>query len=263
MREIVTQRQLRECRNLPFCYLCGKDFATGERTNRDHVPPEAIFAKEDRNSPLVLVVHAKCNEAQSDDDEFIGQLVAVLHKKYPKPSASRLRAEVFHTNLSATPMLGLSGPQIERIIWRWVRGFHAALYGEFLPLDARTAIHPPVWCAKKKGNELHVRGPFPQESIFAERMKMNRTTRTIDRIISCSGKCTYECTWEHTDGGTPICLFALRLYNWENIGDRANLPQRGCMGCYHPTWGKPNGAASGTRLDFSVPNAFPLDPFAG
>jgi hypothetical protein len=211
---------------------------------------------------LVLVVHARCNEAQSDDDEWVGQLVAVLHNKYPKSESSRLRGDGFRTNLSDTPTLGLSGPPIERIIWRWVRGFHAALYSEFLPPDTRMAIHPPVWCGRKKGEELHVRGPFPQEPIFTECMKMNRIARTIDRIISCSGRCVYECTWEHSDKGTPICLFALRLYNWESIGDRVNFPQRGCMGCYCPAMGKPSGATTSTRLDFSVPNAFPLDPFA-
>ncbi len=64
MPKLITQKDLRKAHDLPFCYLCGKAFESREQKTRDHVPPKAIFRKQDRDAPLILHAHAECNEAQ-------------------------------------------------------------------------------------------------------------------------------------------------------------------------------------------------------
>jgi hypothetical protein len=76
MVSLLKQTDFRGVQNLPFCYLCGQAFATGDSHNRDHVPPECIFALLDRE-PLWLPTHNACNKHYSDLDEKIGQLIAL------------------------------------------------------------------------------------------------------------------------------------------------------------------------------------------
>lgn len=261
MIQLVSQKELGKSQGLDFCHSCGRGFSQAEPRTKDHIPPESIFAKEHRNPPLILPAHDTCNQEHSVHDEVIGQLVAVARRQYPSPNRNRLKMKVYETDNSSEPMLGLIGTAIEQAIWSWVRGFHAALYREFLPADTRNTVHPPFWRANETGNVLRIKDSLSQESQFAERIRVNRLTQTLDRIETCSSKCCYECTWEKLDNGRAICVFALRLYDWEKLGDRS-LPQRGCTGCYQPLSGKPGRATSATSLEFQVSSDYPLDPFA-
>lgn len=135
MPELSTQSDFQSLRNLPFCYLCGKAFTEESRKtrNRDHVPPKSIFASSDRNYPLILPTHPKCNEDQSDYDEVVGQLIAAIHGKYPKPTNMRLDVDVAEDTTTGAQSAWLNGANLHRTIGRWLRAFHAALYQEFLP----------------------------------------------------------------------------------------------------------------------------------
>ena len=259
MAKLATQKELRQVRKLPFCYLCGKPLMNRDST-RDHVPPESIFAKKDRNPPLILPVHLSCNEQQSDDDEVIGQLVAVLHKKPAERRLNRLQMKGYKVDESGIPALGVHDTQIEGIIMRWVKGFHAALYSKHLQVDHKWIVHPPFWRASENGKTLNVRPPLPQEAVLVRCMKMNRQAYTIDQVVTCCGKCVYACTWDRLDNGQRICVFGLRLYEWEKLGEK-RLPQRGCVGCYCSVDGMPKLATEATQLEFSVQSKTPLDPF--
>ena len=83
MPQLTNHKQLSKCQALPFCYLCGEDFVDTDISNKDHVPPRRIFDTQDRNPPLILPTHKKCNGDQSYSDEIIGQLIAVSHGKVP------------------------------------------------------------------------------------------------------------------------------------------------------------------------------------
>ena len=82
---LTTQKQLRQIRDPGFCYICGKRWVKSERMNRDHVPPRKLFAEKDRNPPLILRTHVKCNNGHSPYDEQIAQAVSLLWKKQPRP----------------------------------------------------------------------------------------------------------------------------------------------------------------------------------
>jgi hypothetical protein len=55
-------------------------------------------------------------------------------------------------------------------------------------------------------------------------------------------------------------LCALRIYNWEELGDPRLGPKRGCVGWYDAD--VPESATLATSLYVSVPNCSPLDPFS-
>jgi hypothetical protein len=129
MASLITQRDFRAVQNLPFCYLCGQSFAPDDRINRDHVSPKSIFAGPDR-SPLLLATHQHCNSAQKLTDEKVGQLIALKRGYMPSPPENR------RLKFGRPMLVGLTAVtnlDVDEAVWRWIRGFHAALYREPLP----------------------------------------------------------------------------------------------------------------------------------
>jgi hypothetical protein len=120
---------------------------------------------------------------------------------------------------------------IRAIIQRWIRAFHAALYGEPLPETAMFSTYPPVPEVKPERQAVK---PLPIPEVFpdfVEALKRNRTTKTLDRILCRNAKCRYECVWTRADNGTWICIYGLDLYDWMQLGDIHNFELRGCVGC--------------------------------
>lgn len=92
-------------------------------------------------------------------------------------------------------------------------------------------------------------------------IKRNRVAGKLDRIVCSNGKCIYECVWYKADGGQPICIFALNVYDWSALANTDDFPKRGCVGMYLPAKGRPAGATTATSLSISILNAEVLDPF--
>jgi hypothetical protein len=94
MVSLLRQHDFQGLRKIPFCYLCGREFAAHDSRNRDHVPPECIFAPPDRE-PLLLPAHKACNKSYELLDEKIGQLIALRYGKVPADPRHQLRTVVF------------------------------------------------------------------------------------------------------------------------------------------------------------------------
>jgi len=88
MREIITQKGAQDVSRLGFCYICGEDFANDEKRTRDHVPPKSIFRKEDRDWPLTLPAHEKCNSDYSTVDQQARGLIGLLHPERPREAVA-------------------------------------------------------------------------------------------------------------------------------------------------------------------------------
>ena len=88
MVSLLRQNDFRRVQTLPFCYLCGRKFVAGDSPNRDHVPPQSIFAPADRE-PLWLPTHPACNSGYRLLDEKIGQLIILRYGKVPSNAAHR------------------------------------------------------------------------------------------------------------------------------------------------------------------------------
>jgi len=257
MPTIKTEHELKCLRRLSFCYLCGKPFGTDSTKDRDHVPPRSLFAKTDRCQPLLLPTHPACNQANSMDDEQIAQLVAVLHGKHPSPENLRLRFSAHRMPGSPTPAAAVHGINLTTIVFRWLRAFHAALYHEFLP-SCGGYIHPPF----PEGNSPYDLKPIvPIQAEYVKAIKKNRLSKTTDSIICWNHKCRYECVWAKDDHGLKnLCIFALDLYGWEELGDIHHHPARSCTGIYTPP-SVPAAASWDTKLYFPFENMHPLSAF--
>jgi len=261
MIQIITHKALHNCAKLDFCYLCGQPFENGRETNRDHVPPKAIFLPGDRRNPLILPTHPGCNQSESVDDELVSQLVSALHRALPRPERQRLKFIVGLVKSDGEPIAFTANVDLGRIVWRWVRGFHAALYHEYLPKLVKWRVHPPFPSGRRDGEKL-IRDPIlPQQTFVPEEIKKNRLARNLDVLKCCNGRCCYESVFVRADNGQPVCFWALRIYDWERLADPRWARSHGCIGAYVPPAGIPQGASRGTKLDFPFPNSDPLDPF--
>lgn len=268
MPQLCTHKDFQAVGKLPFCYLCGKTFTGKFGKNRDHVPPRSIFASQDYRPPLILPTHASCNGAQSAYDEIVGQLIAVIHGKYPDPARMRLDVQVNEDPITGAHSAWLSDTNLHRTICRWLRAFHAALYQEYLPDNDATndgtkfSFDPPFPVGHlEEGNEIRVDPIRPHHCYFVERIKQNRAAGRLDRIVCFNGKCIYECVWDSADRGESICIFALNVYDWGALGNTDDYPKRGCVGVYVPARGRPAGGTLATVLAIPVSNAEKLDPF--
>ncbi len=255
-----SQKAIHAVHSLPFCYLCGESLA--DPRNDDHVPPSSIFLTDDRNFPLTLPTHVKCNGDRSAEDQVIGQLIGLLHDKAPDAVHNKLKVKSGPFE-DGTPGLVVEGLDLQAIIRRWIRGFHSALYREYLPDDTdafMTSPPLPKGIPHKHGGEFV---PVPEiVSRFVEKLKKNRATNTLDRIVCRNRKCRYECVWAQEDRGQWWCIYGLDLYDWINLGDTGHFEARGCVGAYRrPAGGTPRGATCATQLVFTVENAQRLNPF--
>lgn len=256
------QRVMRDVGNLPFCYLCGNGFGRAEKPNRDHLPPSGLFAVVDRDFPLILPTHRTCNVKQSPHDQVIGQLVGVIHGRRPDPKHKKFRVSTGRFE-NGSPALAVGGLDFSAIIRRWIRGFHAALYSEYLPENAPFLTCPPLPEAEPTADSQKIRPVMEAIPEFVKELKRNRATGTLDRIVCRNSKCRYECVWSQADSGTWICIYGLDLYQWIDLGDTTNFEPRGCVGSYIRSGGGiPAGATRTTRLEFPVTNRGRLDPFA-
>jgi hypothetical protein len=264
MNLLNTQTKLRKVRGLPFCYLCGVAFKPDDLENRDHVPPQSLFASKDRNFPLILRAHKTCNSSQSRTDELSVQLLGLKLGRIPQAKNRRLTLRFVRPGLNG-PRLGVMQDfHVEAAIRRWLRGFHAALYEVPMPTDTLFAIQTPFPSAQIENEQFVLDELRPQHLAFVHAIKRNRLARNFDGIHCNNGKLRYECVWEDSDDGRArFCVFALNLYDWIDLGDVNNFQPRGCAGMYwSPTAATPNSATRGTRLEFDVRNRAKADPFA-
>jgi hypothetical protein len=112
----------RSVQNLPFRYLCGRDFVSG-------------FAAHDRG-PLWLPAHTACNSAYRLTDEKIGQLIALRYGKVPHNRSHRRLKFAYSRGRDLGAVVNLD---VDGAVWPWIGGSHAALYRE-----AGVGIRGPV-----------------------------------------------------------------------------------------------------------------------
>jgi len=159
---------------------------------------------------------------------------------------------------------GILGVDLPKMIRRWIRGFHAALYREPLP-DKYKAVFmtfPPFPEGRVRGTEVDFVPTSKIRERVVEEIKRNRFTDSLDRIISRNEHCRYECVWTQFDRGEWFCVYALDIYDWKSLGDITHFTPRGCVGCYRRVeGGTPTSATSSTQLQFPIDNTEKLDPF--
>jgi len=271
-RQLLTQKDAQQARRVEFCYLCGESLVgvPREHRNGDHVPPQALFAVEDRNYPLIMPTHSSCNHAQKDDDEFLAQLLSLLHPVPPTEKPPRLDIRV-GTGVRGLKVGGLVIDRLDSMICRWVQAFHAALYGEYMAAPAPEQISLPFPEGRLARNSTGGDAPpvatmLPVASwhrdVVAE-LRKNRVVGRVDRISGLrNGKLRYDCVWGRDQAGSIGCFYAIDVYDWARLGENTGQERRGCVGYYRrPIDGVPDGASFTSVLVTEAPRSYPLDPF--
>ena len=260
MVSLSSASELRTVQRLPFCYICGNLIASNEKATRDHVPPQGVFAIEHRQ-PLILRAHLSCNKSHETHDQHMSQLIGLRRDYLPRePKHRRLKFQVFKRHNDEGYAATVETVDIKTSIWGWVRGFHAALYREFLPEKINRAIELPFPEVESLVDGRPKPAPIrPQRALFVALIKMNRAASNLDTIVSNAGNLRYECVWGEADPGVWRCVFALDVYDWRDLGP-PELRQRGCVGLYELESPPLNATHFTTeKVDFS--NADPLNPF--
>lgn len=257
MVSLITQNERRAIQGLPFCYLCGQTFRDNDSRNRDHVPPNSIF-QVDHRDPLILPTHEVCNSAHKLIDEKMSQLIGILYGKIPSDSQ--------HRHLNFDFQIGaLTNLDVDAAIWRWITGFHAALYGEsVLDIHHNGGLVTPFPRGQTVDGQPVVDPIPPQHLTFVRAIKDNRAINNLDRIHCNKGNLIYECVWNQADNnGQWMCFFALEVCDWKELGKTQDYEARGCAGFYVlPTGAIPEGAALGILEQGIASNNDVLDPFA-
>lgn len=259
MPRLTTHRDLQRVRDPGFCYLCGREWGPMDRRRgmrtRDHVPPAALFSQGDRQPPLILLTHPDCNSGLSPYDQQIAQFVSLLWRDSPTPEDVSALDFALHQVEGRRPLASVEWLNIGMIVARWVRAFHAALYGDFLP-QVEGRIHEPLPGGNTPGEDTTLR---PDRLPLTSILKANWQARNVDCIIVFNGQCRYFCFWSN-EQGTAVCKFALDVYAWHQLGD-LDFPSRSCVGWYKCPRGIPMNATHQARLAFRVRNSRPLDAF--
>lgn len=258
--ELRTQQAVRALQRLPFCYICGQAFQNGDVKNRDHVPPSTLFLVPDRNFPLILPTHYNCNHDRHLEDQTIGQLVGILHEQAPDPEHLRMQL-IAGIAADGQLFVAAGGFDLRAIIRRWVLGFHAALYREFLNAGQAFMTFPPLAEGNRDNLEIERVPEIIPEVVRA--IRFNRSLGKVDRLLTRNGKCVYECVWMESDApGTWFCAYALDLYGWVHLGDIDRFGRRGCVGMYVRADGTvPDHGVRGDRHPNDYQPDDPLDPF--
>jgi hypothetical protein len=258
MVELLSQKSFRAVQSLPFCYLCGKQFSAGNVRSRDHVPPECLFQPIDRE-PLLLPTHLACNKSYELIDEKMGQLIGLRYGKVPSPEHRRLK---FTLSPSDVTLGAVANVNIVAAVWRWVAGFHSALYRE-PAIGIKGSVVTPFPIGRNVNGRIVIVPIRPQQEIFVRTIRLNRFKENLDRIECNKGKLTYECVWCQSDNNGPwLCMFALDIYDWKDLGRTPHLPARGCAGYYvMPSGAAPVLAMKGKSSTIILPDSNPLDAF--
>jgi hypothetical protein len=263
MASVTTHKQLQAIRDLPFCHVCGKTLSELDAKNHDHIPPRTCFDLSDRDPPLKLATHVKCNNDSKLNDEKVGELIAAQRRKSLDPEAGYLNVQVLRHAQSGETFAAFDNLNVEGAMRRWVGGFHAALYQRPLSPAVPFAVSLPLPRAHVSDEGIRPHPIRPYHAAFVETIKLNRAASNVDLLQSNRGKLRYECVWTPEDDASRwLCIFALDLYSWIELGDAKHFGARGCVGCYvvAPEDVPPN-ATRATRIIAPVPNASPLDPF--
>jgi hypothetical protein len=256
MVSLTTQKDFRQVQRLPFCYLCSADFVSGDLKNRDHIPPQSVIAAQDRQ-PLWLPTHVRCNNSHRLNDEKVGQLIALRYGKVARPEVQRLQF-VFSPNGQNGALANLD---IDGTVWRWIGGFHAALY-RTSPVGIRGSLVTPFPRGQRVNGRVQIEPVRPQHAQFVTTIKQNRARNNLDRISCNRGKVVYECVWTQSDNNGPwMCFYALDIYDWKDLG-RTVFGARGCAGFYVlPSGEVPLNASRHIESHIMVPVTDQLDPF--
>ena len=233
MREIITNSQARDVRNLGFCYLCGENFDGAGQKTRDHVPPKGVFRIEDRDWPLILPACHRCNQQYSYLDQQAMDLIHLLHpersRKFPTGTEE---AGIGLRNGWPVAVL-MRGLRPRPVITKIIKACHTALYAMVLPSETRHNLQLPFPEFDPQTGRPVTPTFYPSPHLICKILKDNRRIRNVDRIHAYNGKFKFEAVWSKSDCGRETwAAFAIDLYDWHLLANDVLGHPQWCVGFY-------------------------------
>jgi hypothetical protein len=182
----------------------------------------------------------------------MGQLFLPIHQRIPsEPNNVLLQIEAGDDVNGGPPIGILQGLNIKPEVWRWVRGFHSALYAEHLPENTQYEVFEPLTRLVTVSDDLFATPVSERQATITRSIQAHLKNGRFDEIVCNNGKLRYVCFWMPNRNGYCECAFALDVNSWHDLGDE-RLGRRGCVGQYSMRRdAPPNGAA----IEISIPIA--------
>ncbi len=143
---------------------------------------------EDRVHPLILTTHRSCNNAHHLTDDQMGQLVAFLHGKAPAERSRPIGLTEVQVGDGGSKRAVVTGVNLDAALWRWIRGFHAALYQQLLGANVQRSISSPLQRGAIRANRILVEPVRIQHYLFTRILKLNVQEDNCDEILANRGK---------------------------------------------------------------------------
>lgn len=263
MPTLLREHDFKPLKRTPFCYLCGKLFEPSDNPTDEHVFARKTFDKTERVPSFVLPAHEECNTKKSLADSVMKGFLDLQRGEVPDKSLGFEFVESFDKETN-TPTLGVRHKRLYGAVGQWLKGCHAALYGQPLPGATKNLIFLPMRTGLFTKGETQFDPHLRQRRSFATELKRCIHAKVIDEIVCNDGRVRYACVWAHHDPPYDFswfCIFGLQVLDWFKYADE-NAGRLNCMGHYWPSEGLPSSATKFSPLSFPFPNAHPLDPFA-
>lgn len=257
-----------------FCYLCGNSFKNfnGSKprgSKVEHLIPKGILGKGDSASktPATLWVHSDCDALNKQS--FDNSVVAFhkLHLENPddwNPRMAMQAKSLFSKRLKHETGLdipAIDGEQLTRLCKLWVTGFHALLYGTYLP-DRKgilTTIPPFTSFSTTSVNESGVvsydalsKGVSDQEKWWSFNntvIELADTAGFVDKVSAWGNEVEYRAVWcelnalkRSSRDLKSICFWDLRHPGLDDVGVKINGNARRWCGKYE-YFAVPSGAS--------------------
>lgn len=229
-KRITNQKELqRAARAVRFCYLCGKDLPAAKNSQAEvvqkdeHVLPVQIYGPapplmRDRWR-LVLPVHAACeDQLKQGVDEVAGTMMR-MGAATPGDWSSQdfaIFGKNFDMSLTELPSGHVptisGGYAVSEAVWSWIRGLHAALYGEYLAPDVTHLALPPVPTVlfQEDGTPEPESGWPDEMGVMCLRLvEAAHFADCWDGMTAWGEAVRYFCTWRVLESGKVMCFWTL------------------------------------------------------
>lgn len=239
---IESQQAMRQVtRAVTFCYLCGRELGDESVSQTEHLWALRRMRKPraDENPwPATLSVHKDCESLYKSSPDHA---LTLIQRVFQTPDAELDNRTLGQIKRRIRPGSDdvpdtITIDDAKKAVWHSVRGFHAALYREYLPADVSCTVLPPSPGFSINSNE-------PIESQLARQevvSKMLLTAMSVaiwsdewDGITAWMGELWYRCIWHIPSKESqkdPICFWVIatpETLRWAESLTGGAIPWRG------------------------------------
>ncbi len=240
-----------------LCYLCGEGFTGGssDPIQTEHVIPRSVLGTPPKAAnqrfSLTLKCHRACDQSRKEANDRVLHALEAMEARPAGASsvADLLRGRVLRPfvtlpSLPLEPTIIAARPLMDGI-WTWIRGLHAALYGEYLPETVgHREIAPVPEGAHERADATVRKTQSSLRSIAARIVLEGVATAKRDEVSIWGNEFRYCCTWVRlpdeqrgcTRGWT--CFWILRtprLREWTLNACGEPIPWTGMYSCPVPS----------------------------